>query len=273
MNWQHVGVLVYYDLLYIIRSTTRILFLVFYSLFWFWFLWKLGEGMAIWLTQPEGNFIASWILEEEPARVLFIERPATLSAYFLMAMMMVPAFVIWGASNQTATDIKSRHLRFLMPRCGRFEIYLGRFLGAVLFITLLEVVVGIIATLISLQIDNMEVTIVLLYALQVNGIVIVYSLPYIALMALLSAWMASAGLAVIIAMSIFSILAMAIGIFNIRWPDNTWSTWFAYILPNALKEQLVNSDGSLILLSLAALLVYLLIYFWLGWYIFRVRDV
>jgi hypothetical protein len=271
MNWQHVGVLVYYDLLYIVRSATRILFLVFYSLFWFWFLWKLGEGMATWLAQPEGHSIASWILEEETVRFLFIERPATLSAYFIIAMTMVPGFVIWGASNQTAADIKSRHLRFLIPRCGRFEIYLGRFLGAVLFITLLEVVVGIIATLISLQIDNMDVAMVLLYALQVNGIVIAYSLPYIALMAILSAWMASAGLAVVIAMSIYSVLAMVIGVFSIRWPEE--SVWFSYLLPNALKEQLINPDGSLILLALAALVVYLLIYFWLGWYIFRVRDV
>jgi hypothetical protein len=270
MNWQHVGVLVRYDLLYIARSTTRILFLVFYGLFWFWLLWKLGQGMATWLAEPEGNLVASWILEKELAQALFLERPATLSAYFIIAMAMVPAFVIWGASNQTATDIKSRHMRFIIPRCGRFEIYLGRFLGAVLFITLPEIVVGIIATLISLQIDNMDVATVLVYALHVNSIVIAYSLPYIAFMAIFSAWTASAGLAVLVAMSIYFVFAMVMGVLTIRWPE---STWIGYLLPNALKTQLISPDGSLILLALAALVVYLFIYFWVGWSIFRVRDV
>ena len=267
MNWQHIQVLIRYDLRYSLSSAKGLLFLVFYGLFWFWILWKLADGMANWLAQPQGTGLVSLFLDPELARSLFLERSPTLSVYFLIALAVAPGFVIWGAADQTATDLGNRHLRFLLPRCGRLEVYLGRFFGAVVFITAAELLTGIAATLVALSVDGNDG--IIAYSLWVNAAILLYSLPFIALMAWLSAWTASAGLAVLLGAAAYSVIAAASAFLAIRWPE---FKALAYLLPNAFKEQLLSTDGAEVAFTALLLGVYMLVYLALGWAIFRKRD-
>jgi ABC-type transport system involved in multi-copper enzyme maturation permease subunit len=267
MNWQHIRVLIRYDLRYSLSSAKGLLFLVFYGLFWFWILWKLTGGMANWLAQPEGANIASLLLDPDLVQSLFLEHSPTLSVYFLIALAAVPGFVIWGAADQTATDLGNRHLRFLLPRGGRLEIYLGRFFGAVVFIAGAELLTGIAATLVALSVDaNADI---ITYSLWVNTAIILYSLPFIALMAWLSAWTASAGLAVLVGAAAYSVIAAAAAFLSLRWPE---FKSLAYLLPNAFKEQLLSTDTTQLTIAVLVLGLYMLIYLTLGWAIFRKRD-
>jgi len=267
MNWQHIRVLIRYDLRYSLSSAKGLLFLVFYALFWFWILWKLADGMANWLAEPQGSNIASLLLDPELVRSLFLEHPPTLSVYFLLALAMVPGFVIWGAADQTATDLGSRHLRFLIPRCGRLEIYLGRFLGAFVFIATVELLTGIAATLVALSVDSN--TGIITYSLWINAAIILYSLPFIALMAWLSAITASAGLAVLLGVGAYSVIAAIAAFLALRWPE---FQWLAYLLPNTFKTQLLSTDSTDLAVASLALNTYTLAYLALGWAIFRRRD-
>lgn len=267
MNWQHIRVLIRYDLRYTLHSAKGLLFLVFYAIFWFWILWKLANGMANWLAEPQGANLASLLLDPELVRSLFLEHPPTLSVYFLIALAAVPGFVIWGAADQTASDLDTRYLRFLIPRCGRLEVYLGRFLGATLFIATAELLTGIAATVISLSVDGHDG--IIAYSLWVNGAILLYSLPFIALMAWLSAWTASAGLAALLGFSAYSVITAAAAFLAIRWPQ---AESLAYLLPNAFKASLLSSDTGQPLLAAVALTAYGLVYLALGWLIFWKRD-
>lgn len=269
MNPAHLRVLIGYDLRYSLRSAKGLLFLVFYGVIWFWLLWQLSSGAATWLADPEGNMVAAWFLQAELAQQLFQQRPPTLSAYFLIALSMVPVFAIWSACDQTASDLASGHLRFLVPRCGRSDVYIARFVSAAILLTAAEILTGFAAMLISLAVDNWDVTGVIMYAIRISAIIVIYSLPFVALMALLSALTASAGLAALVGICVYTLVTVASAFLSVRFPE---AELFSYILPNALKSQMIAPDSAAFIALALALMLYLLIYLSAGWYLFQRRD-
>lgn len=270
MNLQHVFVLARYELAKAVASARGVLFLVLYGIIWFWILWKLGEGSATWLAQPEGNAIASWILDPAVARHLFVDNPPTLSAFLLLALTLLPLFVLWGAGDQTASDIGNKHLRFLIPRCGRLEIYVGRFIGAVVFISVFHLIIVAIAAVISAFADPNGATESFSFGIRVAFVVLLYALPYIALMALAGALTGSAPVAVLTAISTYAIVAVFANLLSMSWPA---ARWIGYLLPAPLKAQLLTGNTTTLLTAAAGLLAYTTAYFAAGWWVFSRRDI
>jgi len=159
MNLQHLGVLARYEINRSLVSTRGVLFLAIYAIVWFWFLWKLSEGWADNLTDPDTLKIVSWLLDPELAGILFVEHSPSLSVFFMFFMAAIPVFTMWGAGDQTATDIGTRHLRFLIHRCGRAEIYVGRFLGALCFMAVVHLLVTLAGAATALYMDAQSDTI------------------------------------------------------------------------------------------------------------------
>src|SRR5688572_9986297 len=135
---RHLGVLLRYDLLYALSSPRGLLFLVFFVLVWSWLFVKLAGGLAENLGSPQAGFMLAWLFDEGVRR-LFAERPPTLAAYFLIATTLTPLFAMLGAADQTANDLGSKHLRFLIPRVGRNEIFLARAVGAAVLVLAAQV--------------------------------------------------------------------------------------------------------------------------------------
>lgn len=270
MNLQHVYVLARYELAKATVSARGVLFLVLYGIIWFWILWKLSEGSATWLAQPEANMVASWLLDPAVARHLFLDNPATLSAFLLLALTLLPLFVLWGSGDQTASDIGNKHLRFLIPRCGRLEIYVGRFIGAIIFITIFHLIIVAIATAISSFTDPNGVAASFGFGLRTAFIVLLYALPYVAFMALAGALTGSAPVAVLTAISTYVIVAVFANLLSMSWPQ---AEWIGYLLPAPLKPQLLTGDTKTLLMAGAGLLGYTVVYFLAGWQIFRRRDI
>lgn len=270
MNLQHVYVLARYELAKAVSSARGVLFLVLYGVIWFWILWKLSEGHANMLASPEGSAFAAWLLDPVVAKHLFHDNPPTLSAFFLLALSLIPIFVLWGAGDQTASDIGNKHLRFLIPRCGRFEIYLGRFIGAAIFIFAFHLVLVAAATLISSAADSNGAADVLGFGFHVAFAVLIYTLPYVALMALAGALTGSAPVAVLTAIAAYAVIGIAANLMAMNWPQ---AEWFGYLLPAAVKPQLLTGDSSAIFGAGLAMLVYTAVYFGAGWWVFRTRDI
>jgi ABC-type transport system involved in multi-copper enzyme maturation permease subunit len=61
---------------------------------------------------------------------LLHEHPPVLVALFGMVMTLMPILCLTLAYDQTATDIETRHVRYLLFRTDRLSIYLGKSLGA-----------------------------------------------------------------------------------------------------------------------------------------------
>lgn len=270
MNLQHVFVLARYELVKAVASARGVLFLVLYGIIWFWILWKLTGGGATWLAEPQGNALASWLLDPAVARHLFLDNPPTLSAFLLLALTLLPLFVLWGSGDQTASDIGNKHLRFLIPRCGRLEIYVGRFIGAVVFITVFHLIIVAVATTISSVVDSNGASASFGFGVRVAFVVSLYALPYIALMALAGALTGSAPVAVLTAISAYTIIAVFANLLSMTWPQ---AEWLGYLLPSPLKASLLTGDAATLMAAAAGLFAYATVYFAAGWWIFRRRDI
>jgi len=270
MNLQHVRVLTQHALHRSLRSASGILFLVLYGIIWFMIFRGMAGGYANELANPEANAIASWLTSPELARSLFVNHPPTLGFFFLVALFVTPGFVMWGAGDQTASDIGNRYLRFLIPRCGRYEIYLGRFLGAVIFTVLVQILIVVVAVVIAIFTDNVATGEILSYAVRILLALLFYTLPYVALMAALAALTGSVAIAILTATASYAVIATITGLISMRWP---WVELIGWLMPSALKNALLIGDSGSFIMALCLLLVYTAVYLVCGWYIFRQRDI
>ena len=246
-------VLARYELAKSIVSARGILFLVLYGIVWFWILWKLSEGHAGMLAEREGSMIAAWLLDPTVAKHLFIDNPPTLSAFYLLSLSILPIFVLWGAGDQTASDIGNKHLRYLIPRCGRLEIFVGRFLGALTFIFIFHLLVVAIATLITAFVDPESTAAVIGFSLRVAFAVLIYTLPWVALMSIAGALTGSAPIAVLTAIAAYAVIGIATSLLAMSMPQ---AEWLGYLLPAAMKPHLLSADFGEVLGAGAAMLAY-----------------
>ncbi|MBI1732133.1 MAG: hypothetical protein HYR49_05115 [Gammaproteobacteria bacterium] len=268
MNRQHILVLARYELLQSALSTRGVLFLIICGTFWFWLLWKLSGGWAANLASKEGIAFTSWLFDPVTANALFAERPPTLSLFFLLFMGFIPLFTMWGAGDQTATDIGTRHLRYLIPRCGRTEIYIGRFLGALVFMAIVHAVIVGTGVLVAWYADG-QVGIAG-YGARILAVAFLYTLPYVALMSLYGAMLGSAAGAILTAIATYALVSIGSSLMSLSWQP---AEYLGYLFPVPLKHALLAGQGAGFGAALGALVVYGLIYFLAGWYVFQRRDI
>lgn len=273
---RHIGVLVRHDLRYTLSSARGLLFLLFFSLFWVWVFSKLAGGLGERLGTPQAGFLVSWLFDSNVARLLQ-ERPATLAAYFVVATTLTPLFAMLASCDQTATDLGTRHIRFLIPRVGRDEIFVARLIGAALLMTVAQLLAGVAATIIALIVQSGagaaagpgETARIVAYGAQVTGVLIVYSLPIVALMSLVSAAMASVGLALLVGLGGYAILGVALGMMPL---EGAVAKIVSFLVPGGLKPYLLQPELGPALAACGGALGYVALYSFLGWQVFRTRD-
>ena len=214
--------------------------------------------------------VMSWLLDPVVAKHLFLDNPPTLSAFYLLSLSILPVFVLWGAGDQTASDIGNKHLRYLIPRCGRLEIYVGRFIGAVAFIFAFHLLLVVLATLITTFTDAAGAASILAFGIRVAFAVLVYTLPWVALMALAGALTGSAPIAVLTAISAYAVISIAASLLSMSFPQ---AEWLGYLLPAAMKGQLLSRELGSVLVAGVIMVVYATVYFAAGWHVFRRRDI
>jgi hypothetical protein len=265
---RHIGVLIRHDLRYTLSSARGLLFLVFFALFWSWIFWKLGAGWAERLGTAQAGFLVSWLFDSSIASLLQA-RPVTLVAYFVVAATATPLFGMLASCDQTATDLGTRHIRFLIPRVGRAEIFVARLVGAVILMSVAQLLAGMAATIVAIVVHGGQTSTasIVAYGAQVTGVLIVYSLPIVALMSLVSAGMASVGLALLVGVGGYAVLLA------VAWPlSGTAATAASFLVPSGLKPYLLRTELGPVLAACAGALGYAALYALLGWQVFRTRD-
>lgn len=268
---RHIGVLIRHDLRFTLSSARGLLFLVFFALIWGWVLWKLAGGFAEKLGTPEAGMAMTYFLDAGIAK-LFQDRPSTLAAYFVIAATLTPLFGMLAACDQTATDLGTRHIRFLIPRVGRAEIFVARLCGASLLITIAQLLGGIAATIIAIKVHggpDVSTSLIVGYGARVTGLLIVYSLPIVALMSLVSAAMGSIGLALLVGLGGYALIGIALGLMPI---EGKAATIVSFLVPSGLKPYLLQSEMGPALGACAGALGYVALYSFLGWVVFSRRD-
>ncbi len=267
---RHIGVLVRQDLRYTFSSARGLLFLVFFGLFWGWVFSKLAGGLADQLGTPQAGFFVAWLFNSDVVRLLQ-ERPPTLAAYLVVAAWLTPLFAMLASCDQTATDLGTRHIRFLIPRVGRAEIFVARLLGASILTTFAQLLAGIAATIVALVVNKEagQTGAIVTYGAQVTGFLIVYSLPIVALMSLVSAAMASVGLALLVGLGGYAVLGVGMSLLPLK---GAAATIVSFLVPGGLKPYLLQPELGPALAACAGALGYVALYSFLGWQVFRTRN-
>ncbi|MFK8010668.1 MAG: hypothetical protein AB8B80_01420 [Marinicellaceae bacterium] len=274
MNSLRLGVvstLTRQDIYYSLKSARGLLFLVFFGVFWFWVLWNLSSGNAQHLASSEAGMIMSYIIDPKVASTLFVNHSPTFSAFYYLAMSTVPLFVLLAASDQTANDIGSKYLRFLTPRCNRIEIFIARFIGAVILVAVSYILITLVAAMLAIAVDKDALTMVLKDTPLVIVSLILYTIPFVALMSLCSVIVGSVGLSALMGISIYVILLVLITVINIKMPDV--ADLVSYALPNSTKSLFLQLSWGKTISASLAVPIYVLAYGFLGWKIFSKRDI
>jgi len=204
------------------------------------------------------------------SKFLVKDRPALLSAIFLVLVFGMPFAISFLAFNQVSGDIQSRGLRYLLLRTERSNIYFGRFLGSAVFSTL--VMAFIVATItfylgVKLRIYSAGS----LFGWAVHGFLAlsILMLPYIALCSMISVSVDSSFLSLVLAkLTIGGVLLFAV-VGKVAWEP---MIYFKFVLPWGVQNYLLHPE--LIYSGGAALacLGYTTVFLMLGYYRFETRD-
>lgn len=269
LRLSQVSVLIRQDLRYALGNARGLLFLVFFGIFWFWILKMLSGGTAQKLTSPDASGLLAMMFDPKVS-ALFLKNSPTLSAYFVIALKTAPLICMIAACDQTASDIGTRHIRFLAPRCNRIEIFVGRYLGSGLLIAGAYLLSTLSAFFLAWHAEGYSSDL-LVYALQITLTLALYALPFVGLMSLVSASVGSSGLSALLGIVVYVVFIAIIYTIEVRWPES--SGWAKYLLPSVTQDALISADSSEVTHGILLAPLYASGYGALGWFIFSKRDI
>lgn len=202
---------------------------------------------------------------------LLEEKPALLSAIFLVLLFGMPFVISFLAYNQVSGDIQSHGLRYLLLRTERSNIYFGRFFGTVVFST---VVIAIIVATITLYLGAKTriYPAMALIGWAAWGFLAlsILMVPYIAVCSMISAAVDSPFLSLVLAKVIIAgTLLLALG-GSIAWKP---AKHLLYILPWGWQSHLLHPSPTHWLSAALACLVYTAVFLMVGYYRFEKRDI
>lgn len=211
-------------------------------------------------TSQEGQW-ASFLLEE---------RPAILSAIFLILIFGMPLAISFLAFNQTSGDVQSRGLRYLLLRTERSNIYLGRFLGTVVFSTgVIAFLIFTIVLYLGLKTRLYGASELLLWSVQGFYALSMLMLPYIAVCAMISACVSSQFLSLILAKLVIAGTLLFAVLGRMAWEP---LKYIKFLLPWAWQNHLLHPSFSHWGTAGLACLAYTAVFLMLGYRRFETRD-
>ncbi|MEC4090007.1 ABC transporter permease subunit [Pseudoalteromonas rubra] len=153
---------------------------------------------------------------------------AELSVYWIIALFSFPVFTLFVSADQTVEDAKRGTLRFLTLRASRGEILLGRFAGQALILLTLITASALAAWILMLTRDTTLAMVGLGKVTSIIMLLVLTTLPFIALMSLLNLLASSARLSIIYASLLFTVGNMLIGYLTSLFEP---VHWLYYLLP------------------------------------------
>lgn len=267
LNLTRLKELALFDFYHSLASLKSLAYIIPYFFFWFIIFHYFSQNAADWLQSPEGIFTASYLLEDqELVTQMFINRSATLSLYLLISASITPLFILLAANNQYSSDASIGAFRFILTRATRTELYLSRFLSVTLLVFICTFITSLWASTLALLNNEDDISNIINYGFQTLFLLSCYNLPFIAFMSTVSTLTRSAFGCLFFGMMMYILLVTLIFICK----DDV--SYIIYLIPSVIKPLLTNVNIDNIINSLAALTCYTLVYFSIGWFIFKRRD-
>jgi ABC-type transport system involved in multi-copper enzyme maturation permease subunit len=221
---------------------------------------RLGGKAIEWAINPDEN----------QADYLIREKPVTVSAILVLLMLVTPLLSCLAGFNQTAGDISTKGLRFLLIRTERPNIFIGRFLGTYVFSALTFLITFLIlAIYMAIKVKVHGPGEMVAWLMQGYLRLMLLSLPYIALCAWISCAIDSSFGSLSISLLIAYFVPLLVGMGS---KINHSVEYLAYITPWGFKYWLLEPLGPKFLGGVAAMLGFTALLFWAGLRHFSKRD-
>lgn len=210
--------------------------------------------------------------EEPQVEYLLKEQPALLSAIWVLLLLLFPFMSCISAFNQTAGDIGSRGLRYLLLRTERVNVFFGRFLGTLIFAAVsTAIMMTMLIVYIGIKFNIYPLLDLISWGLQGYVAFMLLSLAYIALCSWMSAALDSAfgSLALCLVLVGFPIAVFKMADWGAHGIDLAWLT---RLLPWGWKYDLLAADIGARLLAYGVMLGFTAVFLLLGLRTFSKRD-
>lgn len=207
----------------------------------------------------------------EEAAYLLRDQPALLSAILVLLLFAFPFMACQAGFNQTSGDIGNRGLRYLLLRTERANIFLGRFLGAVLFLAFATALLFVILVIfVGAKFAIYDWGNLVAWGAQGYLACIGLSLPYLAMCAWISGGIDSpfGALTLCLLVAGFPILFLKLADATIRGEQD----WLMRLLPWGWKFDLLSSNVLTRLVGFGMMGLFTVFFLWVGFRHFHKRD-
>jgi len=160
-----------------------------------------------------------------------------LAVYWVTTLYLIPVFALISSADQTASDKSRGTLRYLLLRCSRLEIFIGRYLGqlVIMFLVVVVTLLSVLAIVAFYNPDNISAVLSKTPVVVVNLMLVLA--PYVALMALVSVLARSARQATLYAIMLWVIVSLLVMYLRSKLGELPILDW---ILPGSQISQLLR---------------------------------
>jgi hypothetical protein len=221
---------------------------------------EISSGVLGWLTG----------LDAETISATFRDHPPMLVSFFLLALVATPGLVLLASCDQLASEIGSRHVRFLLVRTARGPLYWGKALGALTFVSILHALATLVAVTVAVVAGAASGADAVLFGARILVSLIAFSMPFVGLMALAGALIPYPALG----------LAAGLGLQFLVWLMSTLGGvvnkdlhHIKLAFPTAFRFELVSDRAADLSLAFGHATAMTVVFAMAGLLLFRWRDV
>ncbi len=199
---------------------------------------------------------------ERRVNYLVSEKPALLSVILFILMFGQPFIVTFSGFNLVSSDVRSRGIRYQLIRTERINIFLGRYIGTLLFATIsLAVVIGTISLYLGLKLRIYPTGDLILWSLQGFLALALVTPPYLALCSWVSALIDSPFASLVVSKLMIGGVPLIAFIGKKSWEP---LELVKYVLPWGVQTNFFHPDISLTVIATLACFGYTAFFLFLG---------
>ena len=232
-----------------------------------------AHPIVAWMLTPGGSAApdaATKAAADDWADYLLQDRPALLSAIFLILLFGWPFVLAFGAFDLFAGDIGSRQLRYQLLRADRSSIFFGRLLGLLITFVCVLLLLGVTVTAyMGLKLSVYSWPALLGWSAYGTLALVVVSLPYVALCAWLSVSFGSSFASLTFASLVIGGVPLFAMLGRSQWEP---AGYLSYVLPWGFQTRLFHHEPLQVALAVGGCALQTALFTWLGHRKFTRRD-
>jgi hypothetical protein len=225
------------------------------------------------LIQSVGPDVLDFVVGATPeqSRFWLVEKPALISLFLILLIVVLPFLAALSGFNQTSGDISSRGLRYLLLRTERANVFLGRLIGTYLFtLAVISIVILVVGVYVCAKTDFYATGDVILWLLR----------GWVACAFILAAWIAfsawmSASIDTPFLVLLINLVGLAVWVIVIAIMKGKADAvgYAAYATPWGFKWWLLHPSIGMFFAGILVMLVFTAGFVVLGLRTFHKRDV